>query len=41
MSVIVSIAINRLTAAVIWMLETALIDATVVSVSLLNRGEQK
>jgi hypothetical protein len=37
----VSLAINRLTAAVIWMLETTLIDATAVSVSLLNRGKQK
>jgi hypothetical protein len=39
MSVIVSI--NRLTAAVIWMLETTLIDATPGSISLLNRGQQQ
>ena len=41
MSVIVSIVINRHTAAVIWMLETTLIGAAVVSVSLLNRGKQQ
>jgi hypothetical protein len=41
MSGIVSIAINRLTAAVIWMLETTLIDAAAVSISLLNRGQQQ
>jgi hypothetical protein len=41
MSVIVSIAINRLIAAVVWMLKTTLIDATADSVSLLNRGEQQ
>jgi hypothetical protein len=41
MSVIVSIAINRLTAAEIWMLETTLIDAAAVSLSLLIRGKQQ